>query len=57
MIGLSYGNFASSGSGRGSGFDPAALAIIAQMTTNGSTPTAERQLLINQISNYKSVIK
>ena len=49
MIGLSYGNFASSGSGRGSGFDPAPLAIIAQMTTNGSTPTAERQLLINQL--------
>ena len=35
--------------GGGSGFDPDALAIIAQMTTNGSTPTAERQLLINQL--------
>ncbi len=35
--------------GGGGGFDPSTLAIIAQMTTNGSTPTEARQLLINQL--------
>ena len=33
----------------GGGFDPDALAIIAQMTTNGSTPSAARQAIINQL--------
>ena len=33
----------------GGGFDPAASAIIAQMTTNGSTPSAARQAIINQL--------
>ena len=46
MIGLGFGNFASSGV---SGFDPAASAIIAQMTANGSTPSEARQAVINQL--------
>lgn len=35
--------------GGGGGFDPAASAIISQMTTNGSTPTEARQVIINQL--------
>lgn len=31
------------------GFDPDASAVIAQMTANGSTPSAARQILINQL--------
>jgi hypothetical protein len=46
MIGLSYGNFSSSGVG---GFDPVTSAIIAQMTANGSTPSEARQAIINQL--------
>lgn len=46
MIGASFGNYASSGV---SGFDPAASAIIAQMTANGSTPSEARQVIINQL--------
>jgi len=35
--------------GGGGGFDPAASAIIAQMTENGSEPSAARQAIINQL--------
>tara|TARA_R110000782_G_C14709140_1_gene402955 strand:- start:121 stop:909 length:789 start_codon:yes stop_codon:yes gene_type:complete len=46
MFGTSFGNSASSG---GVAFDSSALSIFSQMTTNGSTPSDARKVIINQL--------